>query len=297
MQVPLSILVYRRVLASPDRLFPEALDAGRFEQQLRLLRRWFHVLPLAQAVRRLQERCLPGRSACITFDGAYAEHATVALPLLQKLGLPATFFVASGFLDGGFSWTDAVIELVRNAPGDRLHLACSGLGSYDIGCPVRRRAVIDMLLASLASLAPEERLARVRAMAPRGAPAMLVADQLLALHRAGMEIGAHTVSQAALSSLSNAGARAEIAGGRERLEHIIQAPVRLFSYPCGKPGCDFEQRHASMLRAQGFDAAVTTAQGVARPDSDPYALPRFTPWAGSSGALLLRLGGHLLKRA
>ena len=126
---------------------------------------------------------------------------------------------------------------------------------------------------------------------------MLGADQLLALHRAGMEIGAHTVSQAALSSLSNAGARAEIAGGRARLEQIIQAPVRLFAYPRGKPGCDFEQRHASMLRSQGFDAAVTTAQGAARPETNIYELPRFTPSERSAGALLLRLGGNLLRRA
>jgi peptidoglycan/xylan/chitin deacetylase (PgdA/CDA1 family) len=297
MQVPLSILIYRRVLAGPDTLFPETVDARRFAQHLRLLRRWFRVLPLAQAARRLHERSLPSRAACITFDGGYADHADVALPLLQRFGLPATFFVASGFLDGGYSWSDAVIELVRKAPGNRLNLSRGGFGSYDIGCAQRRRAVIDMLLAALGTLPPLERLERVRLMARRTSATMLSSDQLIALHRAGMDIGGQTVNLAPLASLSNAEARAEIGNGRSRLEDIIQAPVRLFAYPSGKPGSDFEKRHGNMLRSAGFDAAVTTAAGAARSDTDPYELPRFTPWDRSSSGFLLRLASNLFTQS
>jgi peptidoglycan/xylan/chitin deacetylase (PgdA/CDA1 family) len=297
MQVPLSILIYHRVIAQPDPLFPDVIDAERFAQHLRLLRRWFHVLPLEQAVRRLKDRSLPSRAACITFDGGYADHAEVALPLLQRFGLPATFFVATGYLDGGYSWTDAVIELVREAPGPRLNLSRCGFGAFDIGCPVRRRAVIDTLLTALASLPALERLERVHAMARRTTPTMLSSDQVIALHRAGMTIGGHTVNQQPLASLSNAEARAEIGNGRARLEEIVQAPVRLFAYPNGKPGADFEKRHANMLRSAGFDAAVTTASGAARPGCDPYELPRFTPGERSKGGFLLRLGSNLLNAA
>ncbi|QYF92960.1 polysaccharide deacetylase family protein [Massilia sp. PAMC28688] len=297
MQLPLSILVYHRVLAQPDPLFPDLVDAARFAVHLRLLRRWCRVLPLAQAVRRLHERSLPSRAVCITFDGGYADHASVALPLLQRFGLPATFFVASGFLDGGYRWSDAVVELVRKAPGVRLDLSCSGLGIYDIGCSARRRAVIDLILAALATLPPVERLARVHAMTRCVTPTMLSSDQVIALHRAGMDIGAHTVTQQALSTLSNAEARAEIGNSRARLEALVQAPVRMFSYPEGKPGADFEKRHGNMLRSAGFEAAVTTATGAARAASDPFELPRLMPQDRSKGAFLLRLGSNLLAPA
>ncbi len=294
MQLPLSILIYHRVVARPDALFPERVDARRFEQHLRLLTRWFQVLPLAVAVRQLRARTLPSRAACITFDDGYADSADVALPLLQRYRVPATFFVASGFLDGGSLWSDVVIDAVREAPGERLNLGRCGFGSYDIACPQRRRAVIDMLLETLAALPQRERMQRVAMLARRASPSMLCPDQLLALHRAGMDIGAHPVSHAVLAALSNAEARAEIAAGRARLEDVIQAPVRLFAYPSGRPGRDFEKRHANMLRSQGFDAAVTSAWGAARPDTDPFELPRFTPWDRSSGGFLLRLGGNLL---
>ncbi len=294
MHVPLTILIYRRVIARPDPLFPDTVDAVRFAHHLRLLRRWFHVLPLAQAVRRLKERSLPSRAACVTFDGGYADHADVALPLLQRLGVPATFFVASGYLDGGYSWRDAIIEMVRTAPGPRLNLLHGGLGAYDVACPSRRRAVIHMLFAALGGLPPVERLARVHAMASGTTPTRLTSDQVIALHRAGMEIGAHPVNQQALASLSNAAARAEIGNGRSRLEEIVQAPVRLFAYPHGRPGEGYEKRHTNMLRSAGFDAAVTMASGTARPGCDPYQLPRFAPWVRSGGSFLIGMGSNLL---
>jgi peptidoglycan/xylan/chitin deacetylase (PgdA/CDA1 family) len=217
----------------------------------------------------------------------------VALPILQRHQTPATFFVATGFLDGGCMWNDAVIEVVRNAPGDRLNLSRAGFGVLDIACPVRRRAVIDMLIAALKYLPADERIDRVKRMARSFTPTMLSSDQLLALHRAGMTIGAHTVSHPILSSISNAEARAEIADSRARLQDIIQAKVSLFAYPNGKPGRDFEERHAAMLRSQGFDAAVTTAWGAARAGTDPFYLPRFTPWDRGSGRFLLRMATNM----
>ncbi|MDQ1833515.1 polysaccharide deacetylase family protein [Massilia scottii] len=297
MRAPLSILIYQRVLAAPDPLFPESLHGRRFEQHLRLLTRWFRLMPLSRAVAHLADGTLPPRSACLTFDHGYAEHASVALPLLQRYGVPATFFVAASYLDGGCTWSDIVTEVVRNAPGERLNLARSGFASYDIGCPQRRRAVIEMLLAALRLLPPHERLARARSMARRVSPTMLSSDQLLALHRAGMEIGAHPLHHTALASLSNAAARAEIAEGRTRIEDILQAPVRLFAYPSGKPGQDFEPRHGLMLRAQGFAAAVGMGPGAARSGSDLFALPRIAPCEhAGGGAFLLRLAGNLFTR-
>lgn len=109
----LSILVYHRVLPQADPLFPSIVDAERFSLQLELLRRCFNVLPLPEALARLRNGSLPPRAACITFDDGYADNEAVALPLLRQHGLHATFFIASGFLDGGRMWNDTVIEAVR----------------------------------------------------------------------------------------------------------------------------------------------------------------------------------------
>ncbi|WP_163360867.1 polysaccharide deacetylase family protein, partial [Escherichia coli] len=77
------------------------------------LRSWFNVLPLDEAAQRLKDGSLPARAAALSFDDGYADNHDIALPLLQKHGLPCSFFIATGFLDGGRMWNDTLIESIR----------------------------------------------------------------------------------------------------------------------------------------------------------------------------------------
>jgi hypothetical protein len=84
-------------------------------------------------------------------------------------------------------------------------------------------------------------------------------------------------------------ASAEIRTSKAQLEAITGAPVTLFAYPNGKPGRDYHKEHVDIVRQAGFEAAVSTAAGVANISSDPYQLPRFRPWDKTPGRFLLRL--------
>lgn len=297
----LSILIYHRVLSAPDPLFPDEVDARRFDQQLALLKRGCNVIPLAQAVQGLQDGTLPPRAACITFDDGYADNAEVALPILQRHGLAATFFVATGFLDGGRMWNDTVIELLRRAPGPLLDLDALGHGRHPLGGDAERAAAIHALLGKLKYLAPAPRQAEVdRLHAHLGLvlpdQLMMRSEQVRQLHRAGMGIGAHTVLHPILASTEDAAARHEMASGKAALEAIIGAPVRHFAYPNGKPGRDYLARHAQLARELGFEAAVSTAWGAAGAGSDLFQLPRFTPWDRDPLRFQLRLLRNLYRR-
>ena len=293
----LSILIYHRVLARPDPLFPCEVDATRFTQHMRLLKRYFKVMPLLDGVQLLERGELPARAACITFDDGYADNAEVALPILLQHGLCATFFIATGFLDGGHMWNDKVIELVRRTAGDRLDLSGLGLGCFDIATLALRRNAIDVLLGALKYLPPEHRLKRVERICGSGQPAsvMMTSGQVLALHRAGMEIGAHTVNHPILARISDQAARIEILHSKNKLEHIIDSPVSLFAYPNGKPGTDFGSSHIDIVKQLGFQAAVATAHGAASSAADRFQLPRFTPWERNSVSFMLRMGQNMFR--
>ncbi|SEK28528.1 polysaccharide deacetylase family protein [Nitrosovibrio tenuis] len=295
----LSILIYHRVLPHPDTLFPDESDAVNFDQQMKQLVACFNVIPLIDAVQGLNRGKLPSRAACITFDDGYADNAEIALPILQKHGLHATFFVASSFLDGGRMWNDTVIELVRRAPGPELDLSSVGLGQFQIGSIPQRRQAIHYLLGELKYMGLESRKAKVEAMCtlvpvlpPRNL--MMTSDQVRVLHRAGMEIGGHTANHPILSGMENNTARAEIAQGKEMLEGITRAPVRLFAYPNGKPGRDYLSDHVRILKGLGFDGAVSTAYGVAKKDCDVFQLPRFTPWGRGLARFTLQMARNML---
>lgn len=296
----LSILIYHRVLPQPDPIFPEELDAAAFDRQLACLAECFNVIPLAEAVYGLRTGTLPPYSACITFDDGYADNAEIALPILQQHGMAATFFVASGFLDGGRMWNDTVIELIRAAP-IRLDLSRLGHGELVLDNPAQRHTAIATLLRKLKYLPIEQRQAEVDALRAEVAAAlpaelMMTSDQVRALHRAGMEIGGHTVNHPILARLDDVRARQEIGDGRDALEAIIGSPVRLFAFPNGRPGQDYRAEHVAMVRTFGFDAAVSTAEGAACGASDLYQLPRFTPWDTSEFRFSLRMM-HNLQRS
>jgi peptidoglycan/xylan/chitin deacetylase (PgdA/CDA1 family) len=283
----LSILIFHRVLPQPDPLFPGEVDAARFDAICGWLRRWHQVLPLADAVARLRSGSLPARALAVTFDDGYADNHDVALPILQRHGLPATFFVASGFLDGGCMWNDQVIEAVRHCRLDELPaLATEGFetGALPLHDWSHKRMAIDQLLDALKYLAPELRAQAASAVARAAGTAppsglMMSPPQVAALAAStGMSVGGHTVTHPILARLDEAAALAEMRQGKHALESITQQEVSLFAYPNGRPGRDYTERDVRLAARAGFAAAVSTRWGASSAASSPYELPRFTPW-------------------
>jgi peptidoglycan/xylan/chitin deacetylase (PgdA/CDA1 family) len=290
----LTILIYHRVLAAPDPILHDEIDAGTFERHVALLASEFNVLPLGEACARLTRGSLPARAACITFDDGYADNERVALPVLKRFGVPATFFVSTGFSDGGIMFNDSVIEAVRFAPAGTYDLSPLGLGSHALHDSLSRRRTIDALLPRVKYLPVEERgelvgrlAAAMRATLPEDL--MMSPTQIKRLHDEGMEVGGHTVNHPILAVLDAREARAEIVGGKRRLEEITGAPVTLFAYPNGRPGQDYGPRDVELVKEAGFAAAVSTLSGVAGRGSDVFQLPRFGPWDKDPRRLGMRL--------
>lgn len=291
----LSILIFHRVHARTDSIFPHEPDAIRFERLMRFVSRIFRVMTLGEAVTCLANDSLPSRALVITFDDGYADNAEVALPILQRCGLTASFFVSTGFLDGGRMWNDSVIECLRACPHWELDLKSFGLGRFALTGPAERRRVIETLLPRIKylSLAEREdaitRLQQLCGVAALPTNLMMRSEQLRAMHRSGMEIGAHTVKHPILTTLSTAEAEYEITQGRRQLESIIDAPIDMFAYPNGKPSRDYDYSHVLLLKDLGFRGAVSTAPGVGRSGDDLFQLPRFTPWGNSMATWATRL--------
>ncbi len=295
----LQILIFHRVLAQPDPLFPGETDAARFDRICGWVRRWFKVLPLDEAVQMRAEGRLPARALSITFDDGYADNHDVALPILRRHGLTACFFIATGYLGGGRMFNDGVVELVRRStlpqlPLDGLPLSIPG--ALPLGDLPARRAAITTLIDALKYRPVAERLEFVRVLQARaGVEAlpddlMMRPDQVVALHGAGMQIGAHTVTHPILARLSAEEARAEIERSKAVLEEMLGRRVGLFAYPNGRPGTDYDADSVRLVRQAGFDAAVSTAWGSNRADTDTFQLARFTPWDRTRA----RFGARLL---
>ena len=276
----LSVLIFHRVLTEIDPLFPDEMHASRFDEMCGWIKAWFNVLPLDLAIEGMQAGKLPARAACITFDDGYADNFHVALPILRSHGLTATFFIATGFLDGGRMWNDTIIETVRS----RADLSIA-----------ERQAAIATHINDIKYLPVFERVALTEQLAlSAGAQLptnlMMTSAEVKAMRNAGMLIGAHTVSHPSLDRLTDEQAQQEIGTCKQFLEDLLGERIGLFAYPNGKPGEDYSPQTVEVVRSLGFDAAVSTQWGASRMGDDMLQIKRFTPWDKSR----LRFGIRLL---
>ncbi|MEX0716240.1 MAG: polysaccharide deacetylase family protein, partial [Planctomycetaceae bacterium] len=98
------ILMYHRVTdAVPDAPFPTwNVTPRRFRSQMRgLIARGYRPLHLRDVLKLCAAgRPIPRRSFVVTFDDGYENNYTDAYPILREIGVPATIFLATAYLDG-----------------------------------------------------------------------------------------------------------------------------------------------------------------------------------------------------
>ncbi|MFZ0008728.1 MAG: polysaccharide deacetylase family protein, partial [Steroidobacteraceae bacterium] len=86
-------------------------SSARFQKFCEFFRDHFRVIPLAEQVAGCSAGKDMGGTLSITFDDGYRDNYAVAAPILRNLGLPATFFVVTGFVG-----TDTIAPWDRKLP-------------------------------------------------------------------------------------------------------------------------------------------------------------------------------------
>lgn len=288
------ILTYHRVLDGPDVMRPGETTAAAFDAQMRVLSSNFPVTTFGEYIQSFDGEMHLDNSVIVTFDDGYRDNFDVALPILQKYGLSATFFIATGFRDGGMMWNDRLIEAVRAAVGQTIDLRDAGGSVTPLATFEDASNCAKQTLARIKRLPQQERATVVEGIVqsvghtPSGRM-MMVDSEIAALANSGMEVGAHTVTHPILASLSVDEARTEIMESKRTLERILGSDVKSFAYPNGRPGKDYSAVHVDLVRECGFAGAATTQWGCATRLSSPFEVPRKSLWGTGGAGIWLRL--------
>jgi peptidoglycan/xylan/chitin deacetylase (PgdA/CDA1 family) len=103
-----------------------------------------------------------------------------------------------------------------------------------------------------------------------GTPHFLDKNQLCELHRAGFEIGSHSMTHRHLSDLSDGELRGELQSSKDRLQQIIGAPIVHLSCPNGR----WSPRVAQVAREVGYQTISTSRVDWNSLDTDRSNLAR-----------------------
>ncbi len=321
------ILLYHRVTELPSDPQRLCVTPQHFAEHLDVIRQVGCPTSLRQLTQDLRRRRPPRRGIVLTFDDGYADNLLNGKPLLARLGIPGTVFVASGPLEASqeFWWDE--LERLLLQPGtlpDVLRLRINGNtwqhGMAAAACytqeaghehrrwnvleatdPTPRQAAYRSLCQLLRPLPAGKRervlddLRQCAAIGPACRPSHrpLAAAEVTQLADGGLiEVGAHSVTHPVLSSLPVAEQRWELQTGKVRLEEILGRPVVSFAYPYGTLP-DYTEETVAIVRESGFACACSTVPRAVWKDADVFQLPRIVirDWDGEEFAR--RLTGWL----
>lgn len=276
----LRILGYHGVWTTPGRPYGDRLfmAPAQFESRMHWLKdSGLPVIGLDAAIDGLADDSLPDHAVVITMDDGWRSTYTHMLPVLESLGLPATLYVSSWYVENPLPVINKVIDYaLRMTERTRLDWQGLGLDLADTGAagsalrrhlealPVADRAgALRQLCEALAvPLEPWWSDGQFRLMTPAE-----IADAA----RRGLDIQLHTHRHPMLDRNID---RLEAEIGDNRAALAAALPDRAFRHFC-YPSGGFHNDAPARLRALGVRSATLCDQGLNPPGSDPMRLRRF----------------------
>lgn len=278
---PVVVLIYHRVTSLPSDPQLLAVSPENFSEQMRYLRDNFPVLRFEADWGRITEP-----SVIVTFDDGYADNFLEALPIIEDVGIPATFFLGSAAIGSVEEfWWDELERLILGIDlrPDRCQL--NGIGRamvWETGSAANRQKFYQELHPLMRKMTSREReawLEQLRRWAGCGSAgrvshrALSVAELKKGAESSLVTIGAHGVTHTRLSNLDPDEQRYEVMHSKMRLEELCGREIKVFSYPFGCRG-DYDRTTLGLCRSAGFRRVAANFPGQVHRWSDPLQIPR-----------------------
>lgn len=275
----LTILAYHRVMPTDSLgaypFDPELISTTprQFEWQMAYLRRHMNPVSLAQIMAHLDGAAsLPPSAIAVTFDDGFSDTYRYAFPILKRYSIPATVFVATGYVDSGKPfWFELATYLVLRVEPGALSIGDSG-PAFPTGASVQeRRRSLERLHELLKGLPNARRLAivsewgrRFAAEIERGAVDLcqpISWAQVREMAAAGIDFGSHSVTHPNLAQLEDPELAWELSESKRVLEEQLQHPVHSLAYPIGT-ALAFNERVLAAAERAGFRLGVSYISGA-----------------------------------
>jgi peptidoglycan/xylan/chitin deacetylase (PgdA/CDA1 family) len=258
------------------------LTVERFKRQMEYLARHFEVVHLEDAFAadsRRSDRPL----ACVTFDDGFASVHEFALPILERLRIPATVYLVTDLLDSSETvWFARLHQAICQTKGREVRVGSTVFPLTGVSARARASARLQEALKPLNredfTAALEDMLDQLGSR-PRERPwdafRILTSEEIRRMSKHDLvRFGAHSASHQILTRTSSADARREIERSVAAVEDLVDRPSRSFAYPNGSPD-DFDASVIEAVRLAGIQYAVTTIEGPNGPRVDPFGIRRY----------------------
>ncbi len=309
----LTVFTYHRVGHPGDEgdLNRETIEVEPAElaKQIEVLEKHCTIVSLADVRRFRNGGRIPPSPVLLTFDDGYVDNHRLALPILRRAGVKATFFIPTAYPDAGrLFWWDKIALLFHRTLAETVELTYPERLTLH---PRRDPAVATERVCAAIKRTPNVSMTRVwehleeaLGCAVSGAEESEIArrtimgwSEIRALAAAGMDVQSHSHRHIVLNTLSPTDAERDLRRSASILREAIDQPVHSVAYPVGY------ELSGALRRAPesaAFELGFTNDTGLCTLRSfDPFNVPRLSMDMSKVGALyklLLALGGGLRPR-
>jgi len=279
------ILLYHSVFAGPDS-HQNTLDMGHsvevFQRQMEIVARGYDVVTMDEIPMFLRgEKRMPRRPVAVTFDDGYANNFEVATPVLNRYGIPATFYITTDCVDRNqLPWIARLRRAFRTTQRQSWQ-APAGPTFPLVNRDLRETARVAACeyCAQLAGDRQEQMIEMIESALGLEPPTpdtcrMLSWDELRRMVRCGHTVGSHTVSHPNLAHVGSEELKTELVESKQRLEQELGVPVPHFAYPNPILTPHWTTRTVAAIRRAGYRTAVIATPGIVGRKDDPLCLHR-----------------------
>jgi peptidoglycan/xylan/chitin deacetylase (PgdA/CDA1 family) len=275
----LPILAYHRIFddwqAKSFEFDPELVSATSedFEWQMRFVKERFSPVTFAVLDAHLRHgEPLPKRPIIVTFDDGFEDNFTHAFPILRRLGIPATIFLATGYIGGAAPfWYDWLFYLWRRSSMEGQMFSFAGRDFATSRTQQPEYAEFVDLISTAKMLDDRTlraELARLERSYPMACPANgfeasrpLNWQQVTTMSEHGIEFGSHMVSHPVMSMMTEADLVRELADSKNAIERHVGRQIRVIAYPVGE-SYTFNESVLRRVADAGYRYGVTYEAGT-----------------------------------
>lgn len=272
-----SILTYHHV-AEDDPVYPYdpgVADAtpAQFRRQMEMLARYGTPIGIDELIRAVDGAPLPKNPVMVTFDDGYRSCHDVALPILRAVGMRATFFVATGYInERKLYWWERIAYCLSQARVPSAIITFPETLEVHARKPGAQRVLTDIVkntpnldvkrfVDELCAAFGVEWNDEIEATHTNNL--IMSWDHVRALSRAGMDVESHSRWHRVLQTLDDDLLRDELGGSKRDLEAQLGRPCRAIAYPVGRRVAHVP-RIITAVQAAGYRIGVTNASGATR---------------------------------
>lgn len=282
----LTIVTYHAVIDKPlplnDWCF---IEKSNFYEQMLYLKEKFNIINLSKAVELLKSSEIYEPTAVVTFDDGFQNNFDTAFPILLELGVPATIFLNTKFID-----TDDAIWFCRI---NRAFEETKKNMLYWNGCEYKLKSQKDKIIASASIQASLKKFSHSRLLnevrkiilclggdpdqgvAKNSPYRMLCSSAIDKMKKSGLiDFGAHTHSHAILAGLPRIDKKLEINNSIMDVEKLTNETCKAFAYPNGGID-DFDDETIKCLESCGIKLALTMIPGPNSTNTNLFQLKRY----------------------